>query len=183
MLNPAVELNLYRGRKLQLIDKTLTWSVTVGRILVILTELVALLAFAYRFTLDRQIGDLKDQTQQKSVLVSAMAANEQTYRNVQERLLLISSANQINTQMQTRLATVLHSFPTDMTLNNISQTTSSIRVDAQFTQLDSVTQFVNSLRNDPNTLSLSVDKIDNRTSLGIINLVVTVNQKPVRPLL
>ncbi len=183
MPNPENQVNLYRGRKIQLIDKTLAWAVTIGRVLVVLTELVALVAFGYRFSLDKQIVDTKDQVKQKLALVAAMNQQEQKYRNVQTRLQLIQKAEGVNTQMQSRIQAILQAIPESATLNSLSMTGGTTRIDVQFTSAISASQFVDKLRNLTDTMTTSVDKIDDKPSLGIVNVVVSLTQKNIAPIL
>jgi hypothetical protein len=67
------------------------WAIRVGRIIIILTELVALGALFYRFIVDRQVIDLHDQIRQGLLVVSAQSKQEEIYRDLQNRLLLIKS--------------------------------------------------------------------------------------------
>jgi hypothetical protein len=49
------------------LGKLLQWSLTVGRYLVIFTELIVVSSFAARFSLDRQVTDLNASILQKNL--------------------------------------------------------------------------------------------------------------------
>src|SRR5690606_23924890 len=70
------------------------WAVHAGRIIIVVTELIALGALMYRFAIDRQITDLHDQIRKQEVFVKAQKDKEERYRSIQERLTLIKLTNQ-----------------------------------------------------------------------------------------
>lgn len=66
--------------------RLLTWSVTYGRYIMIGTEIIVLLAFISRFSLDRKLTDLKEETMQKQLIVEANQGFEKDVRKLQEQL-------------------------------------------------------------------------------------------------
>ncbi|MDE2025485.1 MAG: hypothetical protein KGJ07_03255, partial [Patescibacteria group bacterium] len=76
-------INLVRGRRPRVLDQFVGWALTIGRVVVILTELIALGAFLYRFGLDRQLVDLHDKIAQEQSIVDLLKQNENSYRNLQ----------------------------------------------------------------------------------------------------
>jgi Tfp pilus assembly protein PilN len=62
--------------------KALKWTITVGRVLVVLTEFVVLLAFASRFYFDKKLSDLGDVLIQKQAQIAAYADVETEMRKV-----------------------------------------------------------------------------------------------------
>ena len=64
------------------LGKFLTWATTSGRVLVVLTEFVVLLAFGSRFYFDKKVNDLKEEVDQKQVQIQAFADTERTIRTI-----------------------------------------------------------------------------------------------------
>ncbi len=60
--------------------KFLSWATTTGRVLVVLTEFVVLLAFGSRFYFDKKVNDLNDEIDQKQIQIQAFAETEATIR-------------------------------------------------------------------------------------------------------
>jgi len=85
-IRTGLTINLAKKKGTPSLDVFLSWAITGGRFIVILTETIALAAFLYRFSLDRQIVDLHDQISQKQKIVAAFATDEVLYRNLQDRL-------------------------------------------------------------------------------------------------
>lgn len=173
----SISINLVRSQEKGLLDKILNWALTAGRFLVILTESLALMMFLYRFTLDRQLVDLKDQVKQKAAIVTYLKKNEDMYRNLQQRLQL---AKQLNDQAETttnivrdligfaRGNVVFKSF-------NLSPTTLNIDVSAASTRTLSV--FIDKLKTYTKFKSISVDKIETKPSSSIIVVSITAGLK------
>ena len=93
--------------------KLLQWALSFGRYLIIFTEMVVIISFASRFTIDRQITDLNTSILQKQTVIESYGPLEQSVRDVQKK---IESYRQI--QDQENLAEI---FPllTDVTPQDI----------------------------------------------------------------
>lgn len=75
--DPFFETMLGRGLK---------WALSVGRYIVMFTELIVVLSFVTRFYLDRQITDLNRDLFQKEAVIKSYGDFENTVRAIQERL-------------------------------------------------------------------------------------------------
>jgi len=62
------------------LGKFLAWATTTGRVLVVLTEFVVLLAFGSRFYFDKKVNDLKEEVDQKQAQIQAFADTENEIR-------------------------------------------------------------------------------------------------------
>src|SRR3972149_11726382 len=81
-MQSSASINLIKS-KVNIFDEILKWALTVGRLLVILTELTAFSAFIYRFTLDRTLIDLHEKINQEQAIVASLKDREAIYRNLQ----------------------------------------------------------------------------------------------------
>lgn len=68
------------------IGKLLTWSITYGRYIMIGTEIIVLVAFVSRFSLDRKLTDLREEIGQKKIILQANQQFEDEFRRIQEVL-------------------------------------------------------------------------------------------------
>src|SRR3990167_8384915 len=155
-------LNLLKDREEKFFDIFISWALTIGRLVVILTEIIALSAFIYRFTLDRQLIDLHSQIKQKGIIVSFLKNKEDTYRDLQGRLSITSAFS----DSANRKVKILE----DIIENRIS-------VDANFQFISSLKSFVDSLKTYQNVESISINKIDNRLSSAVITVNITADLK------
>ena len=92
--SPHVKINLIGKARISVADNFLKWTVNIGRIVIVVTELVALTALIYRFTIDRKIIDLHDQIKKSELFVKAQSAKEKDFRSIQERLLNIKDTEE-----------------------------------------------------------------------------------------
>lgn len=171
MGNKTSSINLAKKKEKNFVEKFLQWSLTIGRLLVIVTEVIALSAFLYRFVLDRQIIDLHDQIRQKQQIVKFLKPNEDKFRSIQTRL---ASSSKLASQgaKTTKIFTDILGFkPPDLTFNNLAVSVDLLRIEANVQTIGSLTQFVNSLKKYPQVSSISIDKIENKAS----NATITVN--------
>ena len=77
------------------VGRIVNWAVTYGRYIMIGTEIVVLLAFISRFSLDRKLTDLKEEVGQKQEIIEANLPFEgevQSHINTGTPLLIRSSS-------------------------------------------------------------------------------------------
>ncbi|MCX6791642.1 MAG: hypothetical protein NT149_01225 [Candidatus Gottesmanbacteria bacterium] len=68
------------------VGRIVTWAVTYGRYIMIGTEIIVLLAFISRFSLDRKLTDLNDEVSQKQAIIDANRDFETQFRTLQDKL-------------------------------------------------------------------------------------------------
>ena len=174
--NPA-SINLLKQQR-SLIDRFIGWALTVGRLLVIITEVVALSAFIYRFSLDRQLIDLHSKITQEQAIVNYLKDNEKTYRNLQDRLSLASTYSTLGVNRYQVFKDIASFAPLGMSFNNLSLYEDRIRVDANVDSVSSLSIFVNAIKNYSKIDSVSIDQIVNKPSSAVININLTATLKP-----
>lgn len=162
--NRSAPINLIKDSGGSFFDRFTDWALTIGRLLVILTEIVALSSFIYRFTLDRQLIDLHSKIKQEQAVVSLLKNNEETYRNLQDRLKMVSDSYDSRDNKAGMLEDIVGFAPKGMVFNDISITEGSISVDANFAFVSSLREFVNSLKSYEGIKNVSIDRIENRLS-------------------
>jgi len=67
-------------------NRIMDWISTYGRYIMITTELIVLIAFASRFTLDRKLTDLKEDIAEKQEILEVNADLEKNIRTVQKKI-------------------------------------------------------------------------------------------------
>lgn len=172
---PAI--NLLKTGRVHLFDKFIDWALTFGRIVVIATEVIALSAFLYRFSLDRQLVDLHDQIELKDTYVRALKTNEDKYRNLQERLTLSSTLGKSTTETVTLFKEIIGLAPIDFFVNNLRISQENIRIEASVGSVSSLIYFIDKLKKYPRVESVSLDTIENKTSRATIAVSITANFK------
>lgn len=170
MKNDSFSINLIKRNK-SFFDEFIRWTFTIGRLIIILTEAVALSAFLYRFSLDRELIDLHDSIRNKQIIVENLKNNEEKYRNLQERLALVSTVEK--NKNLTIIEDIVSFAGSEVRINDILVSETSVKLNATGQSVVSLSSFVNSLKDYKEIRSISIDKIENRPSLGIITISIS----------
>lgn len=171
-------INLLKNKETDFFGEFIKWTLTIGRLVVIITELIALSAFIYRFSLDRRLIDLRSEIKQKQTIIAAQKDSEAKYRDLQDRITLALNFSNLSEERHKILNDILSFTPQGMTLNNLSLDKDKINVDANVRAVSSLALFVNSLKNYPNIDTISIDNIENRPQTNFIIVGITVTLKP-----
>lgn len=178
MSNRSPSINLIKNKQIGLFPELINWTLTVGRLLVIIIELIALGAFLYRFSLDRQLIELRSAIKQKQTILTSQKENEAKYRSLQDRLYLASDFSSLSQERTKILKDILASTPQGMKLNSFSFTVDSINITANIQGISSLSVFVNSLKKHPNIDMLNLNSIEKRplTDLIVANISGTLKK-------
>ncbi len=175
MQKRSPSINLLGGRKVNLFDKFINWALTIGRPVVIITELIALSAFLYRFNLDRQLIDIHSEIKQRQAIVEYLKNPENTYRNLQDRIELASKFSDFGGQKIKILKDIVSFAPQGMTFQSFTISKDRINIDANIQLVSSLASFVNSLKSYSGIENVSIDSIENKLSNGLISVSITAN--------
>lgn len=167
MLENSASINLAGNKQIPLFDKFMGWALTVGRLIVILTEIVAVAAFIYRFSLDERLVDLHSAIKQKQALVSLLKQDEDKYRNLQDRIALASTFSDRSTKNNKIIADIVGLMPPGIKINDLTLNKDRVNININITSILSLTNLIEPLKNYPNIKSLSIDNIENKPSIGI----------------
>ena len=108
--------------------RVLTWAVTAGRAIVILTEFVVIVAFLSRFWLDRTLTNLNEDNDKKKAQVELSLNFENDFRSVQSRLASYKSINSTNFKSSDVIDEVGKYLPEDIVLTNIEVTENNVEI-------------------------------------------------------
>lgn len=183
---PAKNINLLTESDFETtpLGQFLRWSLTYGRYIIVSTEIIVLLAFIYRFSLDRQITDLHDEIEQKSQIISVNQKFETKFRNLQTRFAQISTLAQ-NQDIPARVIRHLEDVtPTGITLETLSFSANSVSLKATADTNGSLSVFINNLKSSPllskvNVSTLSKNKDVEQNILFSVEAIVgqqTINE-------
>ena len=159
------------------VDLFINWALTIGRLLVIITEIIALGAFLYRFYLDRQVIDLQTKIKNDQAIVIYQQANEKNYINLQNRLSLASSLMNSSQKRTKIFQDVIGLAPSGLTFNTVILFPDRIQIDTTLNSVVALSVFVNALKSYPAVDSVSINNIENKTANAVINANITANLK------
>lgn len=115
-----INLLVREGFEYSTAGKVLNWLLSTGRIIVILTELVVIIAFLSRFFLDKTLNDLSEQNASRRAQIEASAEFEKDFKSIQSRLGIIKKANEIKIDSADLVTTVSQLLPSDINLTSFA---------------------------------------------------------------
>ncbi len=155
----------------------LNWTLNIGRLLIILTEALALSVFLYRFSLDMRIVDLNDAIKQQSAITKNFESYEAEYRSLQERLRLAEEYNNNSQDVTSIFSDIIEAGRNKVTFNNILVSTEQISISTQSQSAGNLNSFIENIKHNPKIDAVSIDNIDNKTSTATIGLRITAKMK------
>lgn len=151
------------------IARFLKWVSTVGRVVIIFTELIVILAFLSRFWLDRKNSDLSEILRQQKAILNSTQEFEDDYTSLQLRLKYIKSFYQTEPKYVDNLNSVIHSLPEAIYFQTFNfaqdKKTSEVvaKIDLYSYQEDAIVDFITNLKLNPDVRSVEIQKIEKKT--------------------
>lgn len=174
MENSSAPINLVKKEETASFDRFMNWALGIGRLIVIIAEIIAIAAFIYRFSLDEKLGQIHSGIKQKQHQLSLLKKDEENYRNLQDRLSLASNFSDESTKIYKIFQDVVNFTPQEIKYNDLTLRKDKAVMDISATSIPSLTEFVNSLKNYANTQSVSIDNIESRPDIGLSIVITTL---------
>ncbi len=170
-------INLLPNKGDSFVTQFLNWSLNIGRLLIILTETAALTTFVYRFGLDMQIVDLHDKIRNQSFIVQNFKQSEDAFRSLQDRIGLAQKYDKSGSIIPKVFTDIASIAKGKATLSSLLVSTDTVKIEAQSSSPDALSQFTNELRQYPLIKSLKIDTINNSTTTALITVSMTATLK------
>lgn len=143
------------------LGRFLKWALSVGRYIVIFTEMIVILSFASRFTLDRMVTDLNSAIHQKERVISSYGDLEKNFRFVQKQ---IGDYQQF--KQESNLVDIFpilnNSVPANVVFETLLIRPSSINFTGSALSQNALNVLVNNLQLSPYFTEVSINKIESR---------------------
>lgn len=148
------------------IARIMNWAITYGRYIMIGTEVIVLVAFISRFSLDRQLTDLREEIAQKQIILEANQDFENEFLYVQDTLKKVSALTKTQDKPITILQNIISIIPDDVFIQSYdySDTSLEIRFTAGTTQ--SFSSVLTRLQNIESLHNIEVSEISKDTLRG-----------------
>lgn len=176
--NTVPSINLLPQKGESFVTQFLNWTLTIGRLLIIIVEMLALGTFIYRFDLDMKIVDLHDKIEAQSFIVANFQKSEESFRDVQDRLTLVKRYEEIGNTTTSIFSDIAKIGEGKVTFKNLTVETEAAKIEAQAPSTTTLTAFVNELKKHPAITGVIIDKVENSTSTSLIGISITATLKP-----
>ncbi|KKS33238.1 MAG: hypothetical protein UU93_C0001G0069 [Candidatus Amesbacteria bacterium GW2011_GWA2_42_12] len=147
--------------------KLLTWALSTGRYVIILTELVVIIAFISRFKLDQDLQVLSEKISGQKNVLRASSSYETRFRQVQTKITTAKKKLDTQHQVTQALDLVTSRVITGVKLENINVDLNGVSVTG--TALDSQIfgNFVTRFSISPQWKSIDLSNISQTDTLGV----------------
>lgn len=163
-----------------LIAKLVDWLTTVGRVVIIVTELIVVTAFFSRFWLDRQNSDLSEKIRQQQAILTSTVEFEKEFNIFQQRLILIKTLSQ-HRNITNALDSLLQSTPPTIYYQTLSidpqSDQLSTRLSATAFSSQSVIDFITNLILNNNIQNVFVTGIEKAPKTSFFTINISINFK------
>ena len=141
-----------------IIGKILKWALSAGRYIVIFTELVVIMSFIARFTLDRQVTDLNSGLEKKRQIILSYGNLEDNVRTVQEKITQYKQTEQ-ETNIADTFTHLSAVVPEGVELQELAIRPTSVTISGRTFSQNSLNLLINNLQLSSNFTNVNVGEI------------------------
>jgi Tfp pilus assembly protein PilN len=149
------------------LGRIVNWAVTYGRYIMIGTEIVVLLAFISRFSLDRKLTDLKEEVTQKQDIIEANLPFENDVRVLQNKLATIKTLSESPINPFDILTSFQSLLPSGVYLQSFDLSKNTLTIQATAGSTYAFSQFIANLQATKSLTALDIGDIKRDPILGI----------------
>ena len=142
------------GFEFSVSGKILKWVTTVGKVLVVLTEFVVLLAFASRFYFDKKLDDLGEVLIQKEVQIAAYEDVETRMRKILAKQKPIEMVQNSGLNFTEKIESLSQVLPTGTVLENLTMNKEGLTITGNSQSEYGFAQFVGRLKKTPDVTKI-----------------------------
>lgn len=144
----------------------LEWALAFGKWAVILTQLVVMAAFLWRFGLDRKLTNLEREITQQVAVIKSYASIEEQFLLAQKRLDYAGGVIERQKEVADLIALTQSLTPSDVWFERISVSPTTISMTAYSSSLNGFSRFLAALQREPKFLNVNVSSIEDGGGKG-----------------
>ncbi len=163
-------------------SRILRWVTTVGRVVIIVTELIVIGAFLSRFYLDRKNADLSEIIRQQKAILDSTQNFENEFTDIQTKLTTIKKVYSATPDYDVKIQNLVSSTPLDIKYERLTvkksdngQISADISLFAY--QEESIVNFITNLILNPETDSVNVKSIQKNSKENFYRVSISLTFK------
>lgn len=157
--------------------KILKWATTVGRVLVVLTEFVVLLAFVSRFYFDKKLDDLGEVITQKEAQIMAYEDVEAEMRKVLAKQRSVEMLQNGGLDFVSKVENLTQAIPMGTVLESFSLSKSGLTILGKAQSEYEFAQFVYGIKKMPKVKIISLGETSFDQTTGGVKFSIQINYK------
>ena len=158
------------------LGKVMLWALSIGRYIVVFTELIVILSFLSRFKLDRDLTDLTEEIARQKAIIQSYGDLETRFNHVQEQLSLVRLVRG-GTVPKDVLNLLTKITPPDVKLSNLTVNRDTFILSAEALSPQGFSLFIKSLSLDPSISQVDVTNVAAENGENTINFSLTATRK------
>lgn len=143
------------------VGRSLKWALSAGRYVVIFTELVVIVSFITRFTLDRQLTDVNGEITQREAVVQSYDDLEGNFRAAQNKIAKIKELDQ-ESNITEVFPYISEITPEGIELSKLLISPTNISAEGSTLSQTAFNVFVSNLELSPYFVNVSIDKVGSK---------------------
>lgn len=155
-------------------DRIYYWVFNVGRYIIIVVELVVLVLFAMRFSLDRKNADLDDELAVKMSMLDSQRNTEQKVRRVQTTLVNLSEMIENQLVLSGKYQQILSDIPSSLHWENFGLTHDRVFFEGTASSYQELESLEKVLRENPDYSRLDIELNKSGTAASSVRYEITV---------
>ncbi|MEK9169817.1 MAG: PilN domain-containing protein [Patescibacteria group bacterium] len=153
------KINLLEKKELNLLDKLTLFGLNYLRYIIVITQLVVIGVFFYRFQIDQRIIDLKEGVEQKKEIVKIVLPLLNEAAKIDKKTLIIDDTLLKQKKFSEMVDYFLTSFPETIILTNMEVKEGSIRVTGNAGEIQHLQAFYILLKKENKFQTVSLQNI------------------------
>ncbi|MDP4010175.1 MAG: hypothetical protein Q8P53_04320 [Candidatus Shapirobacteria bacterium] len=164
--------------------RAIHWLTTVGRVVIVLTEFIVIVAFLSRFYLDRKNSDLSEVARQQKAILESTKDFEKEFMFTQNKLNTIQKFYSQTPNYSQYIKSLVESTPLDVVYDSISlqrdETTSEITSNASLFAYseESIVGFMTNLTLNPTIKTVDIKTIEKKAKENKYLITIFISFKP-----
>lgn len=177
-MQSTASINLLKSKS-NLAEEVVKWAFNIGRLLIIIVEIVAFSAFIYRFSLDRRLVDLHDSIEQKQNTIASLEKQENEFRALQDRISLSTFASTDGVRSLNVINQIVSFTPSGIKFDSFIVGENKAELIVIANTMSDFSAFLKSLQDYDQIDSVNITQIDSKNNS--VNINMTINLKPLKP--
>jgi hypothetical protein len=153
--------------ELSLWGRFLGWVVTIGRYVIIVTELVVIMAFLSRFKLDEDIRTLNQDVGSKKNFLESSSPSEANFRQTQARLLAVEKMLNYQWQPDEALLKLAIEIPKESKLSSLLLTSKQVVLSGYTVDENILGKMMNQIDQDEKWISIDLTNMSASVDKGL----------------
>lgn len=159
------------------LGRILKWTTTVGRVLVVMTEFVVILAFASRFYFDKRVNDLTESIDSKLNIIKSFDQVEANIRKVLTKQTVVSDYIKNNVGFDSKMASIGNIMPNGGALDMMTFKGKEVSIKGKVGSEGAFAQMLKGIKREKDLKQLALEQTNFDSVTGKVSFTIRILYK------